>query len=146
MRFMVDLVSKKAGGSTRPTPSYTRVPGEIRKWTGRKGSRQSGANVMREHGFDPRPKRREQTWDGFVRSRAATLWQCDFFSTRVMRWCEFFLVVFLHVGTGRVFVTPATAHPTAEWVEEQARTFNRHLEQSGLPCGQLFRWDFDALI
>jgi hypothetical protein len=63
---------------------YTRVLGEIRKLTSQKVSRQTVANIMREAGLDPGPKRGEKKWDEFLRIHAQTLWQADFFCKRAM--------------------------------------------------------------
>ena len=61
---------------------------------------------------------------------AATLWQADVLSvrsltTRGIR--DLFLIVFLHVETRRVFITPSTANPNEAWMVEQARAFIRQL-------------------
>ena len=117
-----------------PGWGYTRVLGELRKLTSQKVSRQFVANVMREHGFDPGPWRGEKTWDEFLKMHAATLWQCDFFSHKVLTLRgvrEFFVIAFLHVGSRKVFVTLATEHPTSAWVKEQAETFAGSLPAAG---------------
>jgi putative transposase len=116
---------------------YTRVLGEIRKLTSRKVSRQFVVNVMREHGFEPGPKRGEKTWDEFLMMHAKTLWQCDFFSKKVITLRgvrEYFLLAFIHVGTRRVFVCPATTNPTQEWCRDQAAAFCRHARSTGIPA------------
>jgi putative transposase len=120
---------------------YTRVLGELRKLTSRKVSRQTVVNIMREHGLDPGPKRGEKTWDEFLRIHAQTLWQCDFFTKRI--WTpkglrDYFVLVFLHVGSRRVFVTPATAHPNAKWVGNQARSFCQHVQSAGNKADVVF--------
>jgi putative transposase len=120
---------------------YTRVLGELRKLTSQKASRQFVINVMREHGFDPGPKRGKKTWDEFLKIHAATLWQCDFFSHKVLTLRgvrEFFVIAFLHVGSRKVFVTQATEHPTAAWVQEEAEQFGRALPVSGLQAKLVF--------
>jgi len=108
---------------------YTRVLGEVRKLTTQKISRQSVAKIMREAGLDPGPKRGEKTWDEFIKIHGATLWQCDFLSKK--SWTlnglrGLYLLVFLNVGTRRVYVAPATAHPNQEWVIEQTKAFVEH--------------------
>jgi putative transposase len=120
---------------------YTRVLGELRKLTSQKASRQFVANVMREHGFDPGPKRGEKTWDEFLKMHAATLWQCDFFSHKVLTLRgarEFFLIAFLHVGSRKVFVTQPTEHPTAQWVKQQAEAFIESLPAASLQAKIIF--------
>jgi putative transposase len=124
-----------------PGWGYARVRGELRKLTAQKVSHQFVVNVMREHGFDPGPKRGEKTWDEFLKMHAATLWQCDFFSHKVLTLRgvrEFFVIAFLHVGSRKVFVTKATEHPTAAWVKEQAEVFAGSLPASGLQAKIIF--------
>jgi putative transposase len=70
-----------------------------------------------------------------LKIHAATLWQCDFFSKRVLTKTGFrdlFVVNVLHVGSRRVFLTPATEHPNQAWITEQAEAFVRHARMSGL--------------
>jgi putative transposase len=112
------------------------VLGELKKLTRRKVSRQFVINVMREEGFEPGLKRGEGTWDDFIQRHAHTLCQCDFFSKRVITLAgirEYFVLAFIHVGTRRVFVAPATLHPTEAWCREQAAAFCRAAQASGLP-------------
>jgi putative transposase len=108
---------------------YTRILGELKKLGIRSVSRNTVSNILKTHGYDPGPQRGVGTWDEFLKIHAATLWQCDFFSKRVLTpkgFRDLFVVVFLHVGTRRVFVTPATQHPNEAWVTEQAEAFVRH--------------------
>jgi putative transposase len=108
---------------------YTRILGELKKLGVRCVSRNTVKNILKAHGLDPGPRRGIGTWDEFLKIHAATLWQCDFFSKRVLTpkgFRELFVVVFLHVGTRRVFLTSATQHPNEAWVIEQAEAFVRH--------------------
>ena len=114
---------------------YTRILGELRKLGIQKVSRNTVKNILKEHGLDPSPKRGAGTWDEFLAIHAATLWQCDFFSKRVLTpkgFRDLFLLVFLHVETRRVFIAPSTFHPDEAWVMEQARAFLSHVEATGL--------------
>jgi putative transposase len=43
-----------------------------------------------------------------------------------------YLLVFLHVESRRVFISPATAHPNEAWVCDQARAFVAQAEETGL--------------
>jgi putative transposase len=90
---------------------------------------------LKANGLDPGPQRGLGTGDEFLKIHAATLWQCDFFSKRVLTpkgFRDLFVVVFLHVGTRRVFLTPATAHPNEAWIIEQAEAFLRHARSKKL--------------
>src|SRR6516165_5695569 len=134
-----ELIIKLAGEN--PGWGYARVRGELRKLTAQKVSNQFVANVMREHGFDPGPKRGEKTWDEFLKMHSATLWQCDFFSHKVLTLRgvrEFFVIAFLHVGSRKVFVTKATEHPTAAWVQAQAEAFAESLPATRLQAKIVF--------
>lgn len=61
---------------------YARVLGELRKLGIRSVSKTTVANILREAGLDPGPKRGEGTWSDFVKRHAATLWACDFLSVQ----------------------------------------------------------------
>jgi putative transposase len=124
-----------------PGWGYARVLGELRKLTAQKVSHRFVVNVMCEHGFDPGPKRGEKTWDEFLKMHAATLWQCDFFSHKVLTLRgirELFVIAFLHVGSRKVFVSTATEHPTAAWVKEQAELFVESLPAARLEAKIIF--------
>jgi putative transposase len=108
---------------------HTRILGELKKLGVRSVSRNTVKSILKAHGLDPGPRRGLGTWDEFLKIHAATLWQCDFFSKRVLTpkgFRELFIVVFLHAGTRRVFLTPATQHPKEAWVTDQAEAFVRH--------------------
>jgi putative transposase len=114
---------------------YTRILGELKKLGVRSVSRNTVKSILKSQGLDPGPQRGVGTWDEFLKIHAATLWQCDFFSKRVLTpkgFRELFVVVFLHVKTRRVFVTPATQHPNETWVTEQAEAFVRHVRAKKL--------------
>ena len=108
---------------------YSRVRGELRK-LGYRLSRQTVKNILVEQGIDPGPKRGKGTWDEFLKIHWQTLWQCDFFSKRVWTWrgpIDLYLLVFLHVGSRKAWVSSATAHPDSAWVAQQARNFTMDL-------------------
>jgi putative transposase len=56
-----------------------------------------------------------------------------------------FVIVFLHVGSRRVHISPATAHPNEAWVKEQADDFLKHLKKSKLPAEYLMH-DRDTMF
>lgn len=45
---------------------------------------------------------------------------------------DLYLIVFIHLGTRRIWVSPSTAHPTRNWASQQARNFLMHAEDAGL--------------
>ncbi len=116
---------------------YTRILGELRKLGVQSVTRNTVKNILRRNGFDTGPKRGNGTWDEFLKRHAKTMWQCDFFSKKIVSKTglrDIFVLVFLHVETRRVFITPATYKPDEKWMAEQAEAFLRHNQESNLPC------------
>jgi putative transposase len=120
---------------------YTRVLGELRKLTRHKVSRQTVANIMREAGLEPGPKRGEKTWDEFVKIHAKSLWQADFFTKRALTsrgLRHLYVLVFLNVATRKVFVTKAAENPNAQWITERTAEFVRHARDHKLAVDLVF--------
>lgn len=120
LRELIAKIAKETGFG------YTRILGELRKLGIKKVCRQTVKNVLKEHGIDTGPGRSETTWDHFLRRHAKTLWAADFFSVRTwtMRgMVDCYAIVFMHVETRRVFVSPVTVQPDQRWVAQQARNF-----------------------
>jgi putative transposase len=120
---------------------YTRIMGELKKLGLKPPSRNTVKNILKGAGLEPGPKRGDGTWDEFLTRHAKTLWQCDFLSKPV--WTlkgvkDLYVLIFLHVGSRRVWITPATDHPTAAWVQGQMRDFVEHAKGSKLPATMLF--------
>ena len=90
---------------------YTRIMGEMKKLGVKPPSRTTVKNILKDNGFDPGPTRGKGSWSEFLAMHADSLWQCDFFSKRVITRFglrQIFVLAFIHVGTRRVFVTPST--------------------------------------
>ena len=114
---------------------YTRIMGELKKLGIKPPSRNTVKNILKENGLEPGPKRGVGTWDEFLKIHAATLWQCDFFSKKVLTvkgFRDLFLLIFIHVETRRVFIAPSTFHPNEEWVKSQAEALLAHVDETGL--------------
>lgn len=135
-RPTVDSIRKLIVKMARETGwGYTRILGELRKLGIKSISRNTVKNILKANGLDPGPQRGVGTWDEFLKLHATTLWQCDFLSVRTLTRKgirDLYLLVFLHVESRRVFVSPATAHPNEAWVCDQAKAFVRHAEKAGL--------------
>jgi putative transposase len=120
---------------------YTRIMGELKKLGITPPSRNTIKSILKKAGLEPGPNRGEGTWDEFLSRHAATLVQCDFLNKRI--WTvtglrDVFVLVFLHVGTRRAFVTPTTTKPTETWVREQTQNYLRHAKANKLPVMMLF--------
>lgn len=105
---------------------YTRIMGELKKLGIKPPSRNTIKKILKAAGYDPGPKRGEGTWDEFLKQHAASLWQCDFFSKRILTLRgirEVFVLAFIHVETRRVVLSPSTFNPNEQWVVAQAAAF-----------------------
>lgn len=119
---------------------YTRILGELKKLGIRSISRNTVKRILKEAGYDPGPKRGEGTWDEFLKQHAASLWQCDFFSKRILTLKgvrDAFVIAFLNVKTRQVILSPATMHPDEEWVVAQAESFVQQARSQRLPVSLL---------
>jgi putative transposase len=135
---------------------YTRILGELRKLGYMAVSRQTVVNILKQAGIDNEPKRGPGSWDDLVKRHADTLWQCDFFSKRILSRCglpQAFAMVFLNVATRRVWISPATKKPTGVWVRKQVDAFIEHANRENLPVtvvsrdrDKLYRNNFDHLL
>jgi putative transposase len=115
---------------------YTRILGELKKLGVRSISRNTVKRILKDAGYDPGPKRGEGTWDEFIKQHAASLWQCDFFSKRILTLKgvrEAFVLAFLNVKTRQIILSPATLHPNEEWVVAQVESFVKQARGNGLP-------------
>jgi putative transposase len=115
---------------------YTRILSELKKLGIHSISRNTVKRILKDAGLDPGPKRGEGTWDEFLQQHAASLWQCDFFSKKVLTLKgirEAFALVFLNVKTRQVILSPATLHPDEAWVVAQVASFVKQARDSGLP-------------
>ncbi|MBL8892417.1 MAG: hypothetical protein JNL67_20745 [Planctomycetaceae bacterium] len=92
-------------------------------------------NILKRNGFDSGPKRGSGTWADFLKWHAKTVWQCDFFSKRVVSKTgrrDLFGIAFLHVEPLHVFITPSTYNPNEAWVLERAAAFKQYIKDERL--------------
>src|SRR5664280_1303395 len=68
------------------------------------------------------------TWAEFLRTQAASMLACDFFSVDTVLVKRLYVLFFIELETRRVNVTGVTAHPTCSWVVHQARDLPMALE------------------
>jgi hypothetical protein len=103
-----------------------------------------------------RPKSTEAKPGRFLKRHAETMWQCDFACKR--KWTvkgmgDVYFLVFIHLGSRRIWISPSTDNPTGDWTSQQARNFQMHIDDNDLKCTYLCRdndtkyvKDFDAVF
>jgi putative transposase len=115
---------------------YTKILQELRR-LGIHVSRQTVKNVLVEAGLGPEPQDHPDTWSEFLRRHAETMWQCDFACKNkwtIKGMVGLYFLVFIHIGSRRIWISPCTANPTGEWTAQQARNFEMYLQDENLQC------------
>jgi putative transposase len=121
---------------------YTRIMGELKKMGIKPPSRNTVKKILMSAKLDPGPPRGEGTWDDFLKRHASSLWQCDFFSRRIVTPTglkQAFVLAFIHVQSRRVVLSPSTFKPSGEWVEENVKAIVDQARDQGLKVGQVCR-------
>ncbi|MCM2374673.1 integrase core domain-containing protein [Aporhodopirellula aestuarii] len=120
---------------------YTKILQELRRM-GVHVSRQTVKNAIVDAGFAPTPGDHPDTWHKFLKRHADTLWQCDFACKK--KWTlkglvDVYFMVFIHLGTRQIWISPCTENPTGEWTTQQGRNFQMHIDDNELKCEILMR-------
>jgi putative transposase len=121
-----------------PTWGYRRVQGELVRM-GVVLAPSSVWAILRRQGIDPSPMRRGPTWPEFLRSQAASMLACDFFSVDTVLLKRLYVLFFIELDTRKVYFTGVTAHPTGSSVVQQARNLAMGLEDRVHPIKFLIR-------
>ncbi len=88
--------------------------------------RQTVKNILKEENIEPSPKRRQGTWDDYLKAHAQTLWACDFFTKRAVTargLVDLYVLVFMHLESREVIISKCTRNPNSAWVLEQTQSF-----------------------
>jgi putative transposase len=97
-------------GRENPRWGYQRIRGELLK-LGIRVSATTVRTILLRHGLDPAPRRTGPTWSEFLRSQAAGILACDFFTVETLRLRSLYVLFFIQLSTRRVFVVGVTTHP-----------------------------------
>jgi putative transposase len=71
-----------------------------------------------------------------------TLVACDFFTKPIYTFkgkVNAYVLMFIHLGSRRVFMSPATFHPNEQCVLQQARNASMWLDELGITATHLIR-------
>ncbi len=115
---VVELVVRLATENRRW--GYLRIVGECRK-LGIVVSATSVRRILRRRRLSPAPRRGGPSWTQFLRAQAAGMVATDFFTVETVGLARQYVLFFIDVNSHRVHLAGITAHPTGEWVAQQAR-------------------------
>jgi len=110
-----------------PGWGYRRIHGEL-IGLGYKIAPSTVWQILNDAGIDPARTRAGQTWRAFLAGQATTILAADFFHVDTVFLRRLHVLFFIEHGTRRVHLAGITAHPTGEWVTQQARNLLMNLE------------------
>jgi putative transposase len=113
----------------RENPSWgcVRIEGELRKLGIRVGAT-TIRNLLRTTRLGPAPRRTGPSWTEFLRAQAGGIIACDFFTVETAWLRTLYVLAFIELGSRRIHLSPATAHPDSAWVTQQARNLALDLD------------------
>jgi transposase InsO family protein len=110
-----------------PGWGYRRIHGEL-AGLGYQLAPSTVWQILKDAGIDPAPTRSGQTWRAFLEAQAKTILATDFFHVDTVFLRRLYVLFFIEHGTRRVYLAGITAHPTGEWVTQQARNLLMNIE------------------
>ena len=119
------LILRLAGEN--PRWGCVRIDGELRK-LGLRVSATTIRTLLRTARLGPAPQRTGPTWSEFLRAQASGVIACDFFSVETAWLRTLYVLAFIELGSRRIHLSPATAHPDSAWVTGQARNLAMALD------------------
>ena len=121
-----------------PGWGYRRIQGELVK-LGHRLSHTTVRAILERHGLPPAPERRRRgnTWRQFLARHQHQVLACDFFTVETVFLKTIYGLFFVELGTRRVRFAGCTAHPTAEWMAQQARHLSWQVQDGDITARYL---------
>jgi hypothetical protein len=120
------------------TWGYRRVHGELLT-PGIKVAASTVWEILARPASTPRPTQTATTWATFLRSQAHALLAADFTETVTPAGTPIYILAVIEHATCRIRILGATAHPTAPWVAQTARSLAMDLRDAGTSTRYLIR-------
>ena len=88
--------------------------------------------ILRRHNISTSPRTHTTTWAEFLRTQAAGIVSCDFFSVETIGRRTVHVPVFIHHATREILHVAVTDQPNARFVTQQARNLLIALDDRGM--------------
>ena len=114
-----------------PRWGHRRISGEL----GRLGLRVSPSTVRRllaRAGLGPAPRRSGPGWREFLRTQAASVVACDFFTVESVFLRRYYALFFIAHASRRVWLAGCSTKPTGAWATQQARNLGLEFADEGM--------------
>ena len=87
--------------------------------------------LLKAQGLDPAPRRLGPTWQQFLKAQAEGIVACDLFHVETITLRRLYVFFTVEHATRRARIVGVTAHPTGDWLVQQARNVLMDLEDAG---------------
>jgi putative transposase len=112
-----------------PTWGYRRIHGELAR-LGITIAASTLWTILKTAGIDPAPGRTTESWTTFLRSQAAGIVACDFFTVDMVLLRRYYVLFFIELDTRRVHLAGVTKNPNGAWTAQAARNFMMRYERT----------------
>ncbi len=127
-----------------------RIQGELRRLGIRVGAT-TIRSILRRSGLGPPSGGPDPSWRAFLRSQASGILATDFFSVETITLRTIYVLFFIEISTGKVYVAGVTEHPDSAWVTQQARNLAIEDRLEGVRFlihdrDAKYPWSFDEVL
>jgi putative transposase len=103
-----------------PRWGHRRICGELAK-LGFRVSPTSIRRLLAQAKLEPTPRRNGPSWGEFLRTQAASIVACDFFTVETAFLRRYYVFFFIVHASRRVWLAGCTTNPSGDWVTQQGR-------------------------
>jgi putative transposase len=114
-----------------PRWGHRRICGELAK-LGFRVSPTSIRRLLAQAKLEPAPRRSGPSWREFLRTQAASIVACDFFTVETVFLRRYYVSFFIAHASRRVWLAGCTKNPSGDWVTQQARNLGLDLSEQRL--------------